>query len=182
MIVDIGGGTTEITILSLSGVVFSQRIRIGGDDIDDSIIAYVKKMYNLIIGERTAKDIKIRICSAAPLDIEFDMLIKGRDSIIGLPRTIKITSQEIREAITGSVRGIVEVVKTALEKCPPELSADLVDRGIVLAGGGSMIRRLNIAISNATGLPVIVADDPLSAVANGTGTVLQDLGLWLDEE
>ncbi|MDR2735613.1 MAG: rod shape-determining protein [Puniceicoccales bacterium] len=182
MIVDIGGGTTEVAILSLSGVVFSQSIRIGGDEIDDSIIAYVKKMYNLIIGERTAEDIKIKIGSAAPLDDELDMLIKGRDAIIGLPRTIKITSQEVRDAITGSVRGIVEVVKAALEKCPPELSADLVDRGIVLAGGGSMIRRLNVAISNATGLPVVVSDDPLSAVANGTGTVLQDLGLWLDEE
>ncbi|MDR1458453.1 MAG: rod shape-determining protein [Puniceicoccales bacterium] len=182
MIVDIGGGTTEVAILSLSGVVFSQSIRIGGDEIDDSIIAYVKKMYNLIIGERTAEDIKIRIGSAAPLDDELDMLIKGRDAVIGLPRTIKITSEEIREAITGSIRGIIEVVKMALEKCPPELSADLVDRGIVLAGGGSMIRRLNSAIGNATGLPVVVSDDPLSAVANGTGTVLQDLGLWLDEE
>ncbi|MDR0351083.1 MAG: rod shape-determining protein [Puniceicoccales bacterium] len=182
MIVDIGGGTTEVAILSLSGVVFSQSIRIGGDEIDDSIIAYVKKMYNLVIGERTAEDIKIRIGSAAPLDNELDMLIKGRDAIIGLPRTIKITSEEVREAITGSIRGIVEIVKTALEKCPPELSADLVDRGIVLAGGGSMIRQLNNAISNATGLPVVVSDDPLSAVANGTGTVLQDLGLWLDGE
>jgi rod shape-determining protein MreB len=181
MIVDIGGGTTEVAILSLSGVVFSQSIRVGGDEIDDSIIAYIKKMYNLIIGERTAEDIKIRVGSAAPLDNELDMLIKGRDAVIGLPRTINITSNEIREAITDSIRGIVEVVKAALEKCPPELSADLVDRGIVLAGGGSMIRRLNAAISNATGLPVVVSDDPLSAVANGTGTVLQDLGLWLDE-
>lgn len=182
MIVDIGGGTTEVAILSLNGVVFSQSIRIGGDAIDQSIIAYVKKVYNLVIGERTAEDIKIRIGSAAKLDNELEIYIKGRDAIIGLPRTIKITSVEVREALKEAVSGIIDVVKLALEQCPPELSSDLVDRGIVLAGGGSMIRRLNWAISEATGLPVIVAEDPLSAVANGAGIVLQDLGLWLSEE
>ncbi|MDR0418475.1 MAG: rod shape-determining protein [Puniceicoccales bacterium] len=182
MIVDIGGGTTEVAILSLNGVVFSQSIRIGGDAIDNSIIAYIKKMYNLIIGERTAEEIKIRVGSAAKLENELEMTIKGRDAIIGLPRTIKISSVEIREALREAVSGIVEVIKIALEKCPPELSSDLVDRGIILAGGGSMIRKLDRAISESTGLPVIVADDPLFAVANGTGTVLQDLGLWLSED
>lgn len=182
MIVDIGGGTTEVAILSLNGVVFSESIRIGGDAIDQSIIAYVKKSYNLIIGERTAEDIKIKIGSAAELDNELEMYIKGRDAIIGLPRTVNISSVEVREAIRESISGMIEVIKIALEKCPPELASDLVDRGIVLAGGGSMIRRLNWAIGEATGLPVIVADDPLSAVANGTGTVLQDLGLWLSED
>jgi rod shape-determining protein MreB len=182
MIVDIGGGTTEVAILSLNGVVFSQSIRIGGDAIDASIIAYIKKMYNLIIGERTAEDIKIRIGSAAKLENELEIAIKGRDAIIGLPRTIKISSVEIREALREAVSGIVEVIKVALEKCPPELSSDLVDRGIILAGGGSLIRKLDRAISESTGLPVIVADDPLFAVANGTGTVLQDLGLWLSED
>jgi rod shape-determining protein MreB len=182
MIVDIGGGTTEVAILSLNGVVFSQSIRIGGDAMDQSIIAYVKKIYNLIIGERTAEEIKIRIGSASKLDQELEMYIKGRDAIIGLPRTIKITSVEVREALKEAVSGIIEVVKIALEQCPPELSSDLVDRGIVLAGGGSMIRRLNTAISEATGLPVIVAEDPLLAVANGTGIVLQDIGMWLSDD
>lgn len=182
MIVDIGGGTTEVAILSLNGVVFSQSIRIGGDAIDQSIIAYVKKMYNLIIGERTAEEIKIRIGSAAPLENELELTVKGRDAIIGLPRTIKITSTEVREALREAVSGIVEVIKIALEKCPPELSSDLVDRGVVLAGGGSMIRKLDRAISEATGLPAIVADNPLYAVANGTGMVLQDLGALLADD
>ena len=182
MIVDIGGGTTEVAILSLNGVVFSQSIRIGGDAIDQSIIAYVKKMYNLIIGERTAEEIKILIGSASKLDNELEISVKGRDAIIGLPRTIKITSVEVREALREAVSGIIEVIKIALEKCPAELSSDLVDRGVVLAGGGSLIRKLDRAICEATGLPVIVADNPLYAVANGTGTVLQDLGSLLSDD
>jgi rod shape-determining protein MreB len=182
MIVDIGGGTTEVAILSLSGMVFSRSVRVGGDEMDRSIVNYVKREYNLIIGERSSEEIKIRLGSAYPLDEELSMSIKGRDSLAGLPRTIVITSQEIREALKDTVASIVNVIKGALEQCPPELSADLVDRGIVLAGGGAMIRNLDLLISNETGLPTIIAEDPLSAVANGTGIVLQNLSLWLENE
>jgi rod shape-determining protein MreB len=182
MIVDIGGGTTEVAILSLNGMVFSRSVRVGGDEMDRSIANYVKREYNLIIGERSSEEIKIRLGSAFPLEEELTMSVKGRDSLAGLPRTIVITSQEIREALKDTVASIVNVIKSALEQCPPELSADLVDRGIVLAGGGAMIRNLDILISNETGLPTVVSEDPLSAVANGTGIVLQDLSLWLENE
>lgn len=178
MIVDIGGGTTEVAIISLSGVVYSKSIRVGGDELDTSIINYMKRAYNLMIGERTAEEIKLRIGSAAPLDQELTMEVKGRDSVAGLPKTLHISSQEIREAIGDTVNSIAEIVRNALERCPPELSADLVDRGFVLAGGGAMIRNLDRLLSDTTGLPVFVADDPLSAVANGTGIVLQNLH-WL---
>lgn len=178
MIVDIGGGTTEVAIISLSGVVFAKSIRIGGDELDSAIINYMKRAYNLNIGERMAEDIKIRIGSAAPLDEELTMEVKGRDSVAGLPKTLHISSQEIREALMDSVNSIVELVRNALERCPPELAADLVDRGFVMAGGGAMIRNFDRLLADATGLPVIVADDPLSAVAQGTGVVLQNLG-WL---
>lgn len=181
MIVDIGGGTTEVAIISLSGVVFARSLRVGGDELDNSIINYLKRVYNLMIGERMAEDIKIALGSAAPLDKELKMEVKGRDALAGLPRTVTITSEEIREALSDGVNAIVDMIKTALERCPPELSADLVDRGMVLAGGGSMIRNLDTYISTATGLPVIVSEDPLSAVANGTGAVLQDLSYWLHE-
>ncbi|MGF1453081.1 MAG: rod shape-determining protein [Opitutales bacterium] len=179
MIVDIGGGTTEVAIISLAGVVFTRSLRVGGDEMDNAIIAYIKRAYNLMIGERTAEEIKIRIGSAYPLEEELTMEIKGRDAVAGLPKTLHISSQEIREALGDTFGSIIEVIRSALERCPPELSADLVDRGIVLAGGGAMIRNLDKLISEASGLPVIVADDPLSAVANGTGIVLQDLGWWL---
>ncbi|MDR2720925.1 MAG: rod shape-determining protein [Puniceicoccales bacterium] len=182
MIADIGGGTTEVAILSLNGMVFSRSVRIGGDEMDRSIISYVKREYNLIIGERSAEEIKMKLGSAAPLDNELSMSIKGRDSIAGLPRTITITSQEIREALKDAIASIVGVIKSALEQCPPELSADLVDKGIVLAGGGSMIRNLDVLVSDETGLPTIVAEDPLSAVANGAGVVLQNLSLWFENE
>lgn len=182
MIVDIGGGTTEVAILSLNGVVFSRSTRIGGDEMDRSIVNYVKKAYNLVIGDRTAEELKIRIGSADKLEEEIDLTVKGRDAIIGLPKTITVSSTEVREALSDAVLSIVNVVRSALEQCPPELSADLVDRGIVLAGGGSMIRKLDALISRETGLPVVVANDPLSAVANGTGTVLQDLSVWFDNE
>lgn len=178
MIVDIGGGTTEVAIISLSGVVYSKSIRVGGDELDTSIINYMKRAYNLMIGERTAEEIKLRIGSAAPLDQELTMEVKGRDSVAGLPKTLHISSQEIREAIGDTVNSIAEIMRNALERCPPELSADLVDRGFVLAGGGAMIRNLDRLLSDTTGLPVFVADDPLSAVANGTGIVLQNLH-WL---
>ena len=172
MIVDIGG----------NGVVFSRSTRIGGDEMDRNIVNYVKKAYNLVIGDRTAEELKIRIGSADKLEEEIDLTVKGRDAIIGLPKTITVSSTEVREALSDSVLSIVNVIRSALEQCPPELSADLVDRGIVLAGGGSMIRKLDALISRETGLPVVVANDPLSAVANGTGTVLQDLSVWFDNE
>jgi rod shape-determining protein MreB len=179
MIVDIGGGTTEIAIISLAGVVFSKSIRVAGDELDNAIINYMKRAYNLLIGERSAEEIKIRIGSAYPLEEELAMEVKGRDSVAGLPKTIHITSQEIREALGDTIAAIVDAVRNALERCPPELSADLVDRGFVMAGGGSLIRNIDRLLSEKTGLPVIVADDPLSAVANGTGVVLSDLNFLL---
>jgi rod shape-determining protein MreB len=179
MIVDIGGGTTEIAIISLAGVVFSKSIRVAGDELDNAIINYMKRAYNLLIGERTSEEIKIKIGSAYPLDEELSMEVKGRDSVAGLPKTIHVTSQEIREALGDTIAAIVDAVRNALERCPPELSADLVDRGFVMAGGGSLLRGIDHLLSDKTGLPVTVADDPLSAVANGTGTVLSDLNFLL---
>lgn len=181
MIVDIGGGTTEVAIISLAGVVFARSIRVGGDEMDNAIVNYMKRAYNLMIGERSAEEIKIRIGSATPLEKELSMEVKGRDAMSGLPKTLTVTSQEIREALSDTFNSILEAVRSALERCPPELSADLVDRGIVLAGGGSLIRQLDLFISQATGLPVIHSEDPLTAVANGTGLVLQDLNWWLKE-
>ena len=178
MIVDIGGGTTEVAIISLAGIVFSKSIRVAGDELDTAIVNYMKRAYNLLIGERTSEEIKIRIGSAYPLDEELTMEVKGRDSVAGLPKTIHVTSQEIREALSDTVASIVEAVRNALERCPPELSADLVDRGFVLAGGGALLRGIDRLLSEKTGLPVIIADDPLSAVAHGTGAVLEDLN-WL---
>ncbi len=178
MIVDIGGGTTEIAIISLSGIVFSKSIRVAGDEIDGAIVNYMKRAYNLLIGERTAEEIKLRLGSAYPLDDELTMEVKGRDSVAGLPKTIHITSQEIREALSDTMAAIVDAVRSALERCPPELSADLVDRGFVMAGGGALIRGIDRLLSEKTGLPVTIADDPLSAVANGTGAVLSDLN-WV---
>lgn len=180
MIVDIGGGTTEVAIISFSGVVYTKSIRVGGDELDAAIINYMKRAYNLMIGDRTAEEIKMKIGSAAPLDEELTMEVKGRDSVAGLPKTLHISSQEIREALNDTVSSIVELVRNALERCPPELSADLVDRGFILAGGGALIRSLDQLLSDATGLPVIVAEDPLSAVANGTGLVLQNLH-WMQK-
>jgi rod shape-determining protein MreB len=178
MIVDIGGGTTEVAIISLAGIVFSKSIRVAGDELDTAIVNYMKRAYNLLIGERTSEEIKIRIGSAYPLDEELTMEVKGRDSVAGLPKTIHVTSQEIREALSDTVASIVEAVRNALERCPPELSADLVDRGFVLAGGGALLRGVDRLLSEKTGLPVVIADDPLSAVAHGPGAVLEDLN-WL---
>ena len=172
MIVDIGGGTTEIAIISLAGIVFTKSIRVAGDEFDTAIINYMKRAYNLLIGERTAEEIKMRIGSAYPLEEELTMEVKGRDSVAGLPKTIHITSQEIREALGDTIAAIVDAVRSALERCPPELSADLVDRGFVMAGGGSLLRGIDRLLSDKTGLPVTVAEDPLSAVANGTGMVM----------
>src|SRR5471032_2362010 len=151
MIVDIGGGTTEIAIISLSGIVFSKSIRVAGDELDSAIINYMKRAYNLLIAHRTAEEIKMRIGSAYPLDEELTMEVKGRDSVAGLPKTIHVTSQEIREALSDTIAAIVDAVRVTLERCPPELSADLVDRGFVMAGGGSLIRGIDRLLSDKTG-------------------------------
>lgn len=181
MIVDIGGGTTEIAIISLAGIVYSRSIRVGGDQMDCSITHYMKRAYNLLIGERTAEEIKITVGSAYPLETELTMEVRGRDAVAGLPKTITITSQEIRDALEETFNAIDEAVRAALERCPPELSADLVDRGIVLAGGGALVRGLDERLSHTTGLPTFVADNPLLAVANGTGQVLKNLSQWLSD-
>lgn len=175
MIVDIGGGTTEVAIISLSGIVYSRSVRVAGDELDEAIINYMKRAYNLMIGERTAEEIKLRIGSAFPLGKETTMEVKGRDMVAGLPKTITITSQEVREAMLEPLNTIIDAVRTTLERCPPELSADLVDRGIMLAGGGALLRGLDKLLQEETALPVHVAEDPLSAVAEGTGRVLSEL-------
>lgn len=175
MIVDIGGGTTEVAIIALSGIVYSRSVRVAGDELDEAIIQYMKRAYNLMIGERTAEEMKIRMGSAYPQKRETSVEVKGRDLVAGLPKTITITSSEIRESMMDPLNIIVESVRVTLERCPPELSADLVDRGIVLAGGGALLRGLDKLLTEETGLPVHVADDPLSAVAEGTGKVLEEL-------
>ncbi len=177
MIIDIGGGTTEVALISLSGIVFSRSVRVAGDELDEAIVQYLKRAYNLMIGERTAEDIKIKIGSAYPIEKESSMEVKGRDLVAGLPKTITVTSQEIREALMEPLATIVDSVRVTLERCPPELSADLVDRGLVLAGGGALLRGLDKLLAEETGLPVHVAEDPLSAVAEGTGKVLQELNM-----
>lgn len=175
MIVDIGGGTTEVALISLAGIVFCRSVRVGGDEMDDCITQYMKRVYNLMIGERTAEEIKIAIGSAYPLEQEMSMEVKGRDMVAGLPKTLTITSEEIREALQEPISSIVDAIRTTLERCPPELSADLVDRGMVLAGGSSLLRGLDKLIAEQTGLPVHRADDPMSAVAEGAGVVLNEL-------
>lgn len=172
MIVDIGGGTTEFAVISMGGLVYAKSIRIAGDEMDLAIIEYLRKTYNLMTGERTAEEIKIRIGSAYPLEEELNMDVRGRDLISGLPKTISITSIEVREALEDPVQAIVDASKTTLEQTPPELSADLLDRGIVMAGGGSLLRGLDKRIAEETGLPVHIADDPLTAVVLGTGQML----------
>ncbi len=175
MIIDIGGGTTEMAVISLAGVVFSKSIRVGGDELDDAIINYLKRTYNLMVGERTAEEIKIQIGSSYPLDEELSMNVRGRDLIAGLPKMITITSEEIREALSEPIAQIVEAVRITLERTPPELSADLIEKGIILAGGGSLLRGIDKLIAEETSLPVHVADDPLTAVVLGTGKVLSEL-------
>lgn len=175
MIIDVGGGTTEIAVISLAGIVFSRSIRIGGDELDEAIIEHLKKTYNLMIGERTAEDIKVKIGSAYPLEEELTMEVRGRDLVAGLPKTITISSEEIREAIAGPISAILEATRMTLERTPPELSADLIERGIIMAGGGALLRGLDKLISEETGLPVHVAEDPMTAVALGTGKVLSEI-------
>ena len=176
MIVDIGGGTCEVAIISLAGIVHSYSARqAGGDAMDDAIMSYVKRVYNLMIGERTAEAIKIQIGSAFPVGEEQTMQIKGRDIVAGLPKTLTITSEEIRDALKDTVGLIVDAVRSTLDRCEPELAADLVDRGLVLSGGSSQLKGLDKLLAAQTGLPVTVADDPLSAVAEGTGVVMNEL-------
>ena len=175
MIIDIGGGTTEMAVISLAGVVFSKSIRIGGDEMDEAITNYLKRTYNLMIGERTAEEIKIRIGSGYPLEEEMTMEVRGRDLVAGLPKMISVTSEEIREALSEPITQIVEAVRITLERTPPELSADLIEKGLILAGGGSLLRGLDKLIAEETGLPVHLADDPLTAVVLGTGKVLSEL-------
>ncbi len=179
MIVDIGGGTTDIAVISLDGIVYSKAVRVGGDKMDESIMAYTKRRYNLMIGDRTAEQIKIDIGSAFPAneDPPREMEIKGRDLISGIPKTITINEDEIREALSEPVNIILDTIKVTLENTPPELAADIVDRGIVLAGGGALLRGLASLIKEETGLPVIVADDPLTAVVRGVGKMLDELEL-----
>jgi rod shape-determining protein MreB len=175
MIIDIGGGTTEVALISLSGIVFSRSVRVAGDELDEAIVQYIKRAYNLMVGERTAEEIKIKIGSAYPLEKETSIEVKGRDLVAGLPKTLTLTSQEVREALLEPISTIVDSVRITLERCPPELSSDLVDRGLVLAGGGALLRGLDKLLSEETGLPVHVAEDPLSAVAEGTGKVLSEI-------
>lgn len=175
MIIDIGGGTTEIAIISLAGIVFSRSLRVGGDEFDETIITHMKRAYNLMIGERMAEDIKIKIGSAYPLEQELTMEVKGRDLNAGLPKTVTVRSEEIRESLQEPLSAILDAIRLTLERCPPELSADLVDRGIVLAGGGALLRGIDSLIREETNLPVTIADDPLTAVAKGTGRVLEEI-------
>jgi len=175
MIIDVGGGTTEMAVVSLAGIVFSKSIRIGGDEMDEAIIEYLKKNYNLMIGERTAEEIKIKIGSAYPLEEELSMEVKGRDLVAGLPKAVTVTSEEVREALSEPIAQIVEAVRITLERTPAELSSDLIEKGIVMAGGGSLLRGLDKLISEETGLPVHLAEDPMTAVALGTGKVLSEI-------
>lgn len=177
MIVDIGGGTTEVAIISLAGIVYAQSVRVGGDEMDEAIISYIKRNYNLLIGERTAEQIKIEIGSAYQMGERKTIEIKGRDLVAAIPKTIVVSDEEIRDAVSETVNAIVEAVRSALESTPPELAADIVDRGIVLAGGGSLLRGIDLLLREETGLPVTVADDPLSAIVVGTGKVLDELDL-----
>ncbi|MDY0212856.1 MAG: rod shape-determining protein [Desulfuromonadaceae bacterium] len=177
MIVDIGGGTTEVAIISLAGVVYAQSVRVGGDRLDEAITQHLKRHYNMLIGERTAEQIKIEIGSAMEGDEELTMDVKGRDMVTGIPRTLNIGSAEVRKAMSETVNAIVEGVRVALERTPPELAADIVDKGIVLAGGGAMLRNIDKLLHRETGLPVVIADEPLSCVVLGSGKILDELDL-----
>lgn len=182
MVVDIGGGTTEVAVISLGGIVFAKSVRVAGDDMDQAIIQHLKRTYNMVVGERTAEDIKIAIGSAFPLKEELEMQVKGRDQVMGLPKIITVTSEEIRESLREPVSAMVDAVRVTLERTPPELSADIVDRGVVLAGGGANLRGLDQLLAKETGLHVSVAEDPLTAVVLGTGKFLEELKNYPDEE
>lgn len=177
MVVDIGGGTTDIAVISLNGIVFNHSIRIGGNEMDEQIIQYIKKKYNLLIGEKTAEAVKIQIGSAYPLDEPLTMEIKGRDLREGIPKTVVVDDQEIREALEDVVAAIVNAIRVALERTPPELSADIIDRGIVLTGGGALLRNFDKRIREETQLPVFLTEDPMSTVVMGAGKLLDDIEL-----
>ncbi len=175
MIVDIGGGTTEVAVTSLGGIVISRSIRIGGDEMDSDIVQYARREFNLLMGERTAEDIKIAIGSAYPLDEEVSTYFRGRDLLTGLPRSIEVTSAQIREAIEPSIEAIVDAIKATIEETPPELIADVMDQGIYLAGGGALLRGLDTRVAEATQMAVHVAEDPLTCVVRGCGMIVEDL-------
>lgn len=177
MIVDIGGGTTDVAVIALAGIVYSRSIRIAGNEMDEAIINYIKKKYNLLIGERTAEQIKMEIGSAFPLEKQLKMEIKGRDLVEGIPKTIYVNDEEIREALSEPVQSIIETVRVALERTPPELSADIMDKGIVLCGGGSLLKNFDQRLREETGLPVSIAENPMACVALGTGRMLTDYNL-----
>ena len=177
MIVDIGGGTTEVAVISLAGIVFAKSVRVGGDKMDEALVQHIKRKYNLLIGERTAEQIKIQIGSAYPEAEERTMEVKGRDLVSGIPKTLEIDSKEVREALSEPINAILEAVRISLERTPPELAADIVDKGIVLAGGGALLRNMDVLIREETGLPVVIAEDPLSCVVLGSGKVLDELDL-----
>jgi rod shape-determining protein MreB len=178
MIIDIGGGTTEIAVIALDGIVANSSIRVGGDELDDAIVNYVKRTYNLLIGEQTAELIKIKIGTAVKVEKPLEMEVKGRDLVAGIPKNLKLTSEEIREAISEPIAQIVEALKSALEQTPPELAADIVDRGIVMTGGGALLRGLDTLLKEETNLPINVVDDPLLCVVLGAGKVLDNVHLY----
>ena len=178
MVVDIGGGTTEVAVISLSGIVYSKSVRVGGDKMDEAIMQYVKRKYNMLIGESTAEQIKIQIASAYPTGENEELEVKGRDLVSGIPQNITITSEEVRKAISEQVEAIVQGVRIALEQTPPELAADIVDRGIVLTGGGALLKGLDQLLREETHLPIVAVDDPLSAVVLGSGKALEHIDLY----
>jgi len=177
MIVDIGGGTSEVAVISLSGIVYSQSVRVGGDKMDEAVAQFIKRKYNLLIGERTAEMVKIQIGTAYPEEVVRTMEIKGRDLLSGTPKVLQVSSEEMREALAEPINAILEAVKTTLERTPPELAADIVDKGIILAGGGSLLRNLDVLLREETSLPVTITEDPLSAVVLGSGKALDELDL-----
>jgi len=180
MIVDIGGGTTEVAVISLSGIVFSRSVRVGGDKMDEAIAQFIKRKHNLLVGERTSELIKITIGSAYPGEQSQTMEIKGRDIVAGIPKTVTITDAEIRDSLLDPINQVVEAVRVSLERTPPELASDIVDRGIVLAGGGALLRNLDVLLREETGLPVSLADDPLTSVVMGCGKTLDEISLLRD--
>ncbi len=177
MVVDIGGGTTEVAVISLAGIVYSQSVRVGGDKMDEAIVAYMKRKYNLAIGEQTAERIKISIGNAYPPEELLSMEVKGRDMVAGVPKTVLVNSDEMREALAEPINAIVEAVLLALERTPPELAADIVDKGVVLTGGGALLKNIDVLLREETGLPVMVSDDPISAVVLGSGKTLDHIHL-----
>jgi rod shape-determining protein MreB len=177
MVVDIGGGTTEVAVISLAGIVYSQSVRVAGDKMDEALMGYIKRKYNMAIGEQTAERIKISIGNAYPLDQPMTMEVKGRDMVAGIPKTVVVNSDEVREALAEPINAIVEAVLVALERTPPELAADIVDKGVVLTGGGALLKNLDVLLREETGLPVMVCDDPISAVVLGSGKALEHLEL-----